>query len=117
MLAARRSTRFYGWRVVWAAFTLAVFGWGVGFYGPPVFLHAVHAGRGWPLALVSAAVTLHFLVGAVSVTNLPALHRRFGVAWVTKLEISKDGVPSKALSKEDLEKLIDDGKKAIEEKK
>ena len=84
MLAARRSTRFYGWRVVWAAFTLAVFGWGVGFYGPPVFLHAVHAGRGWPLALVSAAVTLHFLVGAVSVTNLPALHRRFGVAGVTK---------------------------------
>jgi len=83
MLAARRSTRFYGWRVVWAAFTLAVFGWGVGFYGPPVFLHAVHAGRGWPLALVSAAVTLHFLVGAVSVTNLPALHRRFGVAGVT----------------------------------
>jgi len=84
MLAARRSTRFYGWRVVWAAFTLAVFGWGVGFYGPPVFLHAVHAGRGWPLALVSAAVTLHFLVGAVSVTNLPALHRRFGVTGVTK---------------------------------
>ena len=36
----------------------------------------------WP---VSAAVTVHFLVGAVAVTNLPALHRRFGVAWVTKV--------------------------------
>jgi hypothetical protein len=40
-----------------------------------------------------------------------------GVAWVTKLDIPKDGVPSKPLSKDDLEKLIDEGKKAIEEKK
>ena len=29
---------FYGWRVVWAAFVVAVFGWGLGFYGPPVYL-------------------------------------------------------------------------------
>ena len=32
---------FYGWRVVGAAFVLAIFGWGLGFYGPPVYLHAV----------------------------------------------------------------------------
>jgi hypothetical protein len=75
---------FYGWRVVAAAFVLAVFGWGVGFYGPPVFLHAVREARGWSLALVSAAVTAHFLVGAIAVANLPGLHRRFGVASVTK---------------------------------
>lgn len=40
-----------------------------------------------------------------------------GVAWVTKLEIPKEGVPSKSLDKDALEKLIDEGKKAIEEKK
>jgi hypothetical protein len=40
-----------------------------------------------------------------------------GAAWVAKLEIPQDGVPSKSLAKEDLEKLIDEGKKAIEEKK
>jgi hypothetical protein len=40
-----------------------------------------------------------------------------GVAWVTKLDIPKDGVPSKPLDKEALEKLIDDGKQAIEAKK
>src|SRR4029077_1447183 len=39
--------------------------------------------RGWPVALVSAAVTVHFLVGAVVVANLPALHRRFGLAATT----------------------------------
>lgn len=75
---------FFGWRVVWAAFTVAVFGWGVGFYGPPVFLFAVHEARGWPIGLVSAAVTSHFLLGALVVANLPALHRRFGLVGVTR---------------------------------
>jgi len=75
---------FFGWRVVAAVFVLAMFGWGVGFYGPPVFLHAVRATRGWSLALVSTAVTLHFLFGALVVANLPRLYRRFGIATVTK---------------------------------
>src|ERR1700716_2564424 len=79
-----RRTRFYGWRVVSAAFVLAVFGWGMGFYGPPIFLEAVRATRGWPLALVSAAVTAHFLIGAAVVANLPALYRRFGLPAITK---------------------------------
>lgn len=66
-----------------AAFVLALFGWGVGFYGPPVFLHAVVARTGWPLPLVSAAVSLHFLFGAGVVACLPRLHRRFGVPATT----------------------------------
>ncbi len=74
---------FSGWRVVAGAFTIAVFGWGLGFYGPPVYLHAVTAERGWPVAWVSAAVTLHFLVGALVVARLPRLHARFGLARVT----------------------------------
>jgi hypothetical protein len=78
------TAMFYGWRVVAAVFVLAVFGWGMGFYGPPVYLHAVREARGWSLPLVSAAVTTHYLVGAVMVANLPALYRRFGVAGVTK---------------------------------
>ena len=76
---------FYGWRVVAAAFVLAVFGWGVGFYGPPVYLHAVREARGWSLALVSAAVTVHFLFGAVVIANLPKLYRWLGVPSVTKI--------------------------------
>lgn len=83
MTAAAQPVAFYGWRVVGAAFVLAIFGWGVGFYGPPVFLHAVREARGWPLALISAAVTVHFLIGAIVVANLPALHRRFGVPAIT----------------------------------
>ena len=82
-VTASRPT-FFGWRVVAAASVLAAFGWGVGFYGPPVYLHTVREARGWPLGLVSAAVTAHFLVGALAVANLPRLHRRFGVAATTK---------------------------------
>ncbi len=77
------SSKFYGWTVVTAAFVVAVFGWGAGFYGPPIFLKAVRDTRGWSVALVSAAITVHFLVGAVAVANLPKMYRRFGLAPVT----------------------------------
>jgi hypothetical protein len=75
---------FYGWRVVNAAFVLAVLGLGFGFYGPPVFLHAVRDARGWSLPLVSTAVTVHFLIGSILTANLPTLYQRFGVPLVTK---------------------------------
>lgn len=77
------SAPFFGWKVLYATFVLAIFGWGVGFYGPPVFLHAVVQRTGWSVALVSGAVTLHFLAGTVVVANLPRLHRRIGVARTT----------------------------------
>src|SRR3546814_3928972 len=54
---------FFGWRVVAAAFTIALFAWGIGFYGPPIFLGVLHATRGWSVALVSSAITVHFLCG------------------------------------------------------
>lgn len=77
-----RGQDFYGWRIVAAAFIVAVFGWGIGFYGPPVYLEAVRQAHGWPITLVSGAVTLHFLAGVAVVANLPTLHRRFGLPAV-----------------------------------
>ncbi len=84
MVATTQTARFYGWRVVSAAFVLAIFGLGMGFHGPAIYLHAVHEKTGWPLSLISMAVTVHFLVGAIVVANLPALYRRFGIPAVTK---------------------------------
>ena len=75
--------KFYGWRVVGAAFVLAFFGWGLGFYGPPVYLHAVREARGFSLGVVSTAVTVHYLAGAIVAANVPALYRRFGLPAVT----------------------------------
>ncbi|WP_332739234.1 MFS transporter [Hydrogenophaga sp.] len=74
---------FHGTTVVRAAFVLAMFGWGVGFYGPPIFLHAVVSRTGWTLGLVSGAVTVHFLWGAVVVAWLPRLHARWGIPATT----------------------------------
>lgn len=79
----RKPHAFFGWTVLYATFVLAIFGWGVGFYGPPVFLHAVAQRTGWGVALVSGAVTLHFLCGTLVVANLPRLYRRCGVPAVT----------------------------------
>ncbi len=74
-----RRGGFFGWQVVAAAFVLAAFAWGIGFYGPGVYLHALHAREGWSLSLIAGAITLHFLASALLVAWLPALHRRFGV--------------------------------------
>ncbi len=76
-------TPFLGWRVVAGAFVIAVFGWGLGSYGPPVYLHAVREAKGWSIALISTAVTLHYLCGALVIANLPKLYGRFGLARVT----------------------------------
>ena len=81
---AGEQRSFYGWRVVQAAFVMAVFGWGLGFYGPPVFLAVINETRGWPLALISAAISVHFAAGSITGGNLPALHRRYGAARVTQ---------------------------------
>ncbi len=72
-------TPFFGIWVVRAAFVLAAFGWGVGFYGPPIFLHAVVERTGWEVSTVSIAVTVHFLSGALVIPRLPRWHRELGV--------------------------------------
>jgi hypothetical protein len=78
------SRIFFGWKVVSAAFVVAIFTWGIGFYGPPIFLSAIHRSRGWPIPLISAAITCNLLIGAFVMSNLASLHARFGVASVTR---------------------------------
>src|SRR5258708_35378768 len=78
------SEKFQGGRIGGAAFVLAVFGWGLGFYGPPIYLQAVRDHRGWSLPLVSAVVTVHFLFGALVVARLPKLYLRYGLPAVAK---------------------------------
>ena len=79
-----QSSIFFGRKVVAATFVMALFGWGIGFYGPPIFLYAVMQRTHWSLALCSSAVTVHFLAGILVVINLPALYKRFGLPAVTR---------------------------------
>lgn len=80
-----KPTRFFGKTVLACTFILAMIGWGVGFYGPPIYMQAVMDRTGWPVAQVSAAVTLHFLSGPLVIANLPRLYARFGVPAITLL--------------------------------
>jgi MFS family permease len=76
---------FFGWKVAWAAFGIAACGAGAGLYGPSVLLPVLHATRGWPISLISAAITTHFLLSACIVNYLPELHRRYPLAAVTRM--------------------------------
>lgn len=80
-----KTPRFFGQTVLMCTFILAMVGWGVGFYGPPIYMQAVIERTGWPIAQVSAAVTLHFLGGTVVIANLPRIYARFGVPAITLL--------------------------------
>ena len=41
MIADTGYGGFFGWRIVAGAFVLAGFGWGIGFYGPGIYLVAL----------------------------------------------------------------------------
>ncbi len=69
---------FHGWYVVACAFLIAVCGWGFGFYGPGVYLSALHAQHGWPTALIASAVTLYYLCGATWIIFIGDAFDRFG---------------------------------------
>jgi MFS family permease len=57
---------FHGWRVVAACFVIAAVAWGLGTFGASVYLQAVTAARGWAIADVAFAITLFYLVSALT---------------------------------------------------
>jgi len=57
---------FHGWRVVAACFVIAAIAWAFGTFGASVYLQAVTAARGWPIADVAFAITLFYLVSALT---------------------------------------------------
>jgi hypothetical protein len=83
MNAKTATVRFPSWSVAWAAFAIAAFSWGMGFYGLSVFLQILHLTRGWPVAIISSAITVHFLLSALIITRLPKIHRSWGIALTT----------------------------------
>ena len=64
------ANRYFGWSVAWSAFTIAVFAWGIGFYGPSVFLESLHESRGWSISQISMAISAHFLLSAIIIGHL-----------------------------------------------
>jgi MFS family permease len=59
-----RAALYHGWVVVAAAFLVAMFGFGLGFYGPGIYLVGLQDRHGWAAAELSFAVTVYYLLGA-----------------------------------------------------
>src|SRR5215470_8897995 len=58
------SRLYHGWLVVGLAFLVAVFSWGLGFYGLGIYLVALRASFGWSAADIAAAITVYYILGA-----------------------------------------------------
>ena len=61
---SRESGLYHGWLVVLAAFLVALFGFGLGFYGPGIYLVALKARHGWSIAELSSVITTYYVLGA-----------------------------------------------------
>ena len=48
-----------------------------------MLLLTLHASKGWPVAMISSAITAHFLGGAALIVYLPEAHRSIGLAQTT----------------------------------
>ena len=69
---------FYGWNVVGATFVMALFSFGLGFYGISVYVATLQRLHGWSAAAVSAPVTVYYVAGALLTMVIGGVYERFG---------------------------------------
>lgn len=72
------ATPYYGWYVVAACATIACFSGGFAFYGPGGYLHPLVGPHGSSTGLISVAVTIYYLIGAVLIIAVGRLIDRHG---------------------------------------
>jgi hypothetical protein len=73
-----RLRYFPGWNVVGATFVMALFSFGLGFYGLSVHVATLQRLHGWSAASVSAPVTVYYVAGALMTVWIGDLFGRFG---------------------------------------
>src|SRR6266545_4407396 len=73
---------FYGWNVVGATFVMALWSFGLGFYGLTVYVAALQSLHGWSASAVSAPVTVYYVAGALLTATIGDLYERFGPSSV-----------------------------------
>ena len=64
--------------MVFACFVMAVFAWGLGFYGQGIYLAELQRAKGWPTWLISTATTLYYLSGSLLVIYVSDILHRLG---------------------------------------
>jgi MFS family permease len=76
---------FYGWWIVAACFVTASIAWSLGLFGASVYLHAVSEARGWPIGLISTAITCFYLVSAFASPFIGTAMNRLGPRTVVRV--------------------------------
>ena len=76
------STAYHGWWVVLCTFVVALYGWGLGFYGLSLYLVALHKAHGWSPATISSAITFYYVVGAFLVMQVGDVIQKRGARLV-----------------------------------
>ncbi len=89
---------FYGWYVVGAAFLLALWSWGLGFYGSSIYIVALGREHGWSISTVSLAITVYYLIGAGCIALVGDTMRRFGTHRVVAAGVIAMGAGVAALT-------------------
>jgi MFS family permease len=79
---AAKTGIYHGWLVVGTAFLIAFFGWGIGFYGPGIYLVALQQRHGWLTADIASAITTYYLLGATLILFAGGIFERFGARCV-----------------------------------
>jgi MFS family permease len=70
--------RFYqGWKVVAAGFAIATVAWGIGFYGPSVYLVALIEKHGWSASEISTTITAYYIISGVVTGFAGELYQRY----------------------------------------
>ena len=80
--------RFPGWWVVTGCFVVLMTSSGLGFYGLAVYLNAFSNEKGWPLATISLATTMFFVVGGV----MGVVVARWIAQWDVRIVVVVGGV-------------------------
>jgi MFS family permease len=69
---------FYGWNVVAATFVMALFSFGLGFYGLTVYVASLQRLYGWSASTVSLPVTAYYIAGALLTVLISDVYGRYG---------------------------------------
>ena len=78
----KRISRYHGWWVVFCAFVIALYGWGLGFYGLSLYLVALQKAHGWSPATISSAITFYYIAGAFLVMQVGDVIQKRGARLV-----------------------------------
>jgi MFS family permease len=73
---------YHGWLVVGTAFLIALFAWGIGFYGPGIYLVELRERHGWATVDIASAITAYYLLGATLILFAGSVFERLGARCV-----------------------------------